>query len=257
MNKLLYLQQAFQAYILGEKSDLPAMITETTDLNKKQRISLYADGYVARLVEALSANYPQLKQFVGDKNFSLIARKFIKQFPSNNYLIRRFGDSLALFLITDPRYAKRPILAELARFEWASGDTFDAKNAPIFNVEDLRNIPPQKWGELKFYFHPTVKLDYFSYNIIQVWDALLDSKIKRASKLKTVQAVLFWRHKLDMLYRPLSSIESYALASALNGETFAVLCEGLCQWIPEDKVGIKAASILMQWLSDGIITTVE
>src|SRR6185437_3319452 len=257
MNKLLNVQLAFQAYILGESSDLPAMITETIDLNKQQRIGLYADGYVARLVEALSANYPQLKQFVGDKLFDSIAREFIKQHPSNVYSIRRFGDELASLLIADPRYAKRPILAELARFEWAAGDTFDAKDALVLDAESLRNIPPQEWGELKFYFHPSVRLDYFSYNITQIWDALIDNKTKRAVRVKPVQAVLFWRHKLDMLYRQLPYIEAYVLANALKGETFAALCESLCQLLPEDEAGVQAAKMLMEWLSAGIISAVK
>ena len=253
MNKLLILQQSFQSHILERDSDLFTFVTQTSDLSKTDRVELYAGGYVARLITALSANYPRLKEYTGEQVFERIATAYIKQYPSTTRSIRYFGDKLVIFL--QEHYSRRPILAEFASFEWGIGKTFDSADSIISTADDLRAVPPADWAKLGLYFHPSLSHADYSYNILQIWEGLSNNERKRARRLKTPQAVLFWRYNLEMLYRPLSIEESSVLSAALQGKTFGELCEVLCQWLPEDQVGLQAATLLMRWVSDGLISS--
>lgn len=252
MNKLLKLQQKFQSALLGEKSDFIKSIVDTDELSGEERINLYADGYIGRLVEALEANYPKLRQYTSVEKFDQMSRTYIAKYPSTFHRIRNFGDKLPFFLQNQKSY--KPVLAEIAKFEWAVGDTFDAIDSPILSIDDLKNISPQDWPNMRFNFHPSVRYQTFSYNVANIWDALLKDKTKRPILLKKPQKIMFWRQNFKTFYRQLSEMESYALEQALNGKTFAVICEGLCQCgLDEDVAGGEAAIILVQWLTNGII----
>ena len=252
MNKLLMLQQSFQTHILEGSSDLFDLVTQTSELSKADRIGLYSDGYLLRLITALSANYPRLKEYTGQQVFERIATKYIQLYPSITRSIRYFGDKLAIFL--QEGYPRRPLLAEFARFEWAVGKTFDSADSNILSADELKAVPPADWASLRFYFHPSLSYANFSYNILQVWEGLFNNERKRARWLKTAQAVLFWRYNLEMLYRPLSIEESSVISGALEGKTFGELCATLYKWFPEEQVGLQAATMLMRWVSDGLIT---
>lgn len=253
MHNLLSLQQAFQAQLLGEKSNFSSFVVVTMNPSAKERINIYAVGYANRLIDALTGNYAKLQQYMGEDKFNTLAKAYLALYPSHFRSIRWFGNKLPIFLQQHPPYYKRPVLAELAKFEWAIENAFDAQDAKTMSVEDFKNIPPDKWASMKFIFHPTLRYQTFSYNIIPLWEAILNSSAKRATILKNPQPVIFWRYNLDTVYRALSEMEAGILTFAMAGESFAVLCEKICQWVTEEEAAVQAATLLINWLSSGLI----
>lgn len=51
--------------------------------------------------------------------------------------------------------------------------------------------------------------------------------------------------------------EAWAIDSMLKELTFGELCEGLCQWHHEDTVGMKAATLLKNWIQAGLISEIK
>jgi len=41
-----------------------------------------------------------------------------------------------------------------------------------------------------------------------------------------------------------------------QGERFATLCEGLCEWIDETQAAAQAAIYLRRWVQDGLISRI-
>ncbi|OGI49418.1 MAG: hypothetical protein A3E57_01595 [Candidatus Muproteobacteria bacterium RIFCSPHIGHO2_12_FULL_60_33] len=48
--------------------------------------------------------------------------------------------------------------------------------------------------------------------------------------------------------------EAWALDAARTGESFATICEGLCEWIDTQNVALHAAGLMKQWIADGIVS---
>lgn len=71
------------------------------------------------------------------------------------------------------------------------------------------------------------------------------------------QPWLIWRQDLKTFYRSLSVDEAWALDAASKGESFAALCEGLCEWIDAQNVALHAAGLLKQWITDGLISEIK
>jgi hypothetical protein len=254
MNNLQKIQQDFQAQLLAPDSQnkLYNHIVKTKSPSGKQRIRIYTDGYRARLIEALSANYSQLSAYMGQISFDKMAKAYIKKHPSNFRAIQAFGDKLSIFL--QQYYPLKPILAELAKFEWAIGNTFDAVDQKTANVTDLQKIEPLQWANMKFIFHPSVSYHNFNCNVVTIWDGLLNKQRKRQIKLKKPQTIIFWRHNLETFYSVLPDAEAAAINFA--NQSFAKICDVLCQYYDEQSVANKSLSLLIKWLNSGLISQI-
>jgi hypothetical protein len=51
--------------------------------------------------------------------------------------------------------------------------------------------------------------------------------------------------------------EAAALDSALRGGNFGEICESLAEWLPDDEVPLRAASLLGAWADTGIIVGIH
>jgi hypothetical protein len=93
--------------------------------NSKDRINIYADGYKIRLSEAVLADYPALKNYLGDEMLEIIDN-FINNNPSNYYSLDfyplRFCDYLK-------NTSKDPFAIEIAEIECAINEIFYAKDS--------------------------------------------------------------------------------------------------------------------------------
>ncbi len=66
------------------------------------------------------------------------------------------------------------MLAELARWEWAMTEVFDAADADALGVGDLAQIAPEEWADLRFALHPSARRLALAWNAPQIWKAVTD-----------------------------------------------------------------------------------
>jgi hypothetical protein len=70
-------------------------------------------------------------------------------------------------------------------------------------------------------------------------------------------AWVVWRHELTTYFRSIEVDEAWALDALIAGQTFADLCEGLCEWIDAQHVATHAAGFLKTWIGDGMISKIH
>src|SRR5579864_6716562 len=136
VSQLSQLQDAFQRYMLHGEADIRQQVVGTARVPVQTRLAIYGDGYILRLLEALQATFPALAALAG-ADFERIGSHYIRTHESQFFSIRYYGDQLPQFLASDPQYAAVPILAELARWEWAMATVFDATDRVPLKVGDL------------------------------------------------------------------------------------------------------------------------
>ncbi len=258
MKALSQLQNQFQNYLLDSNLQFQNCIINTDKVPAEIRLGIYGNAYRIRLIEALAANYPILHMYVGDDQFEELGEAYLKTCPSTFRSIRWFGDCLANFLSNHSSYKEYPYLAELAQFEWTLTLAFDAIDDNILQIEEMASIPPDAWINMQLQMHPAVHRLSFSWNIIQIWQALSDENTppEPVHNLHPVEWVL-WRREFASQFCSLSNDEAWAIDAMRNGGTFSEICEGLCQWIDEDEAALRAASLLKSWISQGLITKVK
>lgn len=252
------LQVQMQAQVMSADGASPSYVTNAPPLSPAARLAIYRNAYVSRLTNALRANFVKLRQVLGDEVFDTAAAAFIAENPSTTRSIRWFGSQFAAFLQRRSPYNAQPILAELARFEWALTEVFDAGDRPSRGRELFLTTPPEHWGALSFTFHPAARTLSLRWNSIAVWQAL-DQGADAPAPQKSRDAVewLLWRHELQNFFRSIDSVEATALTAAMDGLPFAQVCERLTGMIDEDQIPLRACGLLAAWADSGILVNVS
>jgi hypothetical protein len=252
------LQEDFQGYLLALDARMHPHVLGSAQVSAEERLAIYADAYRLRLLEALDTDYPGLHAMLGDDDFDSMGRAYIAAHPSPYFSLRWFGNRLSEFLRTTEPYSQYPVFAEMAAFEWAKSDAFDAADSEIASIADMAAVPPDAWPGLTFVPHPSLRRLDLRWNVPTVWKA-----IDAGQEPPTLEendypiAWLVWRQDLLTYFRSLNVDEAWALDALQRGETFASICQGLTEWIDAQNVAVHAAGLLKQWLSNGLIRAIR
>jgi len=252
------LQRAFQRHVDRPGRAMERAVFATPEASAARRLGVYADAYRSRLVAALATDYPVLKGVLGNAGFERMMAEFIVAHPSRNANLRWYGGALGEFLARSPRWSRRPLLHELARFEWALGLSFDAADAPPVTVEEVARIAAAEWPGLRLRLHPSVQLLQLRSNAPRIWRAATEGR-KTPAPIRHPRpaAWLVWRIGHDPYYRVLPPDEAWALGAARRGREFASVVDGLRRFVGTAQAAQSAAQLLRNWLSEGLICSIE
>ena len=252
---LARLQGDFQEYLLRGAAALEQQVRGSERVPVATRLQIYGGAYRSRLAEALGNNYPALATLLGEADFATLANDYVREHDSEFFSIRYYGEALAQFLARHENYVAAPVLAELARWEWAMSGVFDAADAASVSHAALAQLPPQQWAQLRFTFHPSLARLALCWNVPQLWQALTtEAERPGVAVAAKPQQWLLWRHELNTYYRSLDDNEAAALDAARSGWPFGELCELLCDALGEQAAAAQAATLLRGWVDCGLIS---
>ena len=254
MNSLAALQRAFQRHVYHGGRVMTQAVRATPKAGAVRRLGIYADGYASRLVGALGIDYPGLRGVLGEAAFERVTREFVADYPSRHANLRWYGGELPAFLARAPRWRRRPLLAELARFEWALGLAFDAEDAIPTEAEELAGLAAEDWPHLRLQLHPSLQRVRLGSNVPQIWQAATAGReTPRVTTRRPPVEWLIWRKAHEPVYRALSSEEAWALGAVTRGRDFAALCSGLRRFVGTRHAAQTAVQLLRNWLSEQLI----
>lgn len=249
------LQRDFQNYLHFGDLDIEQAIVNTPLASAKTRLQIYRDAYQARLEEAMASNFPHLRTCLGNEVFHQMSLDYLASYPSTYRSIRWYGDKLASFLAS---YYREPFIAELAQFEWNMTLAFDAAESPVFQLDQMAAIPTELWESMILKAHPSLNRMNFLWNVVDLWEALANGQeLPTMNKSLKPSPWVLWRHEYMNRFYLLADDEAWALDNTLKGLSFGEFCEGLFQWHDEDAIGMRAASLLKNWIQSGFITDIS
>lgn len=257
MSKLDETQECFQRFLLERNLEFKHMVIGTEKVSAEDRLAIYSDAYRIRLIDTLASNYPVLYLYLETENFDALAGQYIDANPSTTKSIRWYGGQLSKFLKNHHDYQDYFYLAELAEFEWTMTLVFDAADSSVLPIEEMISLPADAWMTMKLQATPSVHRLNFYWNVVPIWQAISDDQDPEGPVVASSSTPwIIWRHNLMSRFCSLSADEAWALDAVLNQKKFGEICEGLCQWVPEEKAGMHAASLLKGWIQSGLIATI-
>jgi hypothetical protein len=256
---LATLQGQFQDYVLGARPGIEAAVVGNDRADARTRLNVYADAYRLRLLEALGNDYEALRLFLGADKFEQLGRAYIEAHPSDTASVRWFGRHLPEFLGATAGYAARPVLRELALFEWNKGEVFDAPDDEPLLIEAIAAVPPESWPEMRLLPHPTLRRLDLRWNVPAICQAYeAQEKVPKARARPRVVSWLLWRDEaLNIRWRALGADEAAAVDAMRAGHSFGELCELLCQWVEPEQAAMHAAGLLKRWVVDRLIVDLD
>ena len=250
---LAELQTRFQAGITEDDQTVLASITDSRKTDRTTLFSVYYDAYRLRLAEFLSHDYPMLRAYLDEEAFGRLVEDYIVSAPSRQRNARWYGARLPDFMDETAPWRTNRGAIDLARFERALSDAFDAADAPIISVDALSDIWAEDWPHIAFEFHPSVELLNLARGTVEVYCALANENEPPAIQ-QGEEAIVFWREEGQSSYRLAAEDERLALMEARQGKKFSDICALLAFQGKDYDVTPVVAGFLSQWFADGLVT---
>lgn len=224
--------------------------------NIADRVAIYADGFYARLEEALYSDYETLATVLGENKFRALCRNYLEAYPSQNFSLNCLGEHLSVFLTEQAPYNKKGHLAEIAAFEWAEYQAIVAADTHFLSPADLQQVPVDQWPELRLKLHPSATI------LIQYYNSLPIIKAARAHKsippkkiLQAPQAIMIWRRDQDVRFCTLDQFELTLIKKIQHQTSFTEICQELNKVMPEAEIALYLVSEINSWLKEKILFT--
>ncbi|MGA8890184.1 MAG: DNA-binding domain-containing protein [Anaeromyxobacteraceae bacterium] len=220
----------------------------TPDLPAIDRLTIYSDMYLWRLVDALRETFPNVVRYLGDEQFAALAEDYVRRNPSEHHDVGRVGRLLAVFLRSYPD-PERPDLADLAELEWARHQVFFAAPAEPAGPEAFAALTPEVFARTSLVLSPALRVLVLDHDAASLWRRLEDGE-PPGRPSAVVCAVAVWRRGFDVVHAPVSMDEALALEGAAAGHSLASICASFSE--QEDPTA-SAHAALASWIREGWI----
>jgi hypothetical protein len=253
MSSLQTLQQQMMQAVLAEQAPPLSIIRHDDIADTGSRLAVYRHGYRIRLRDALKNEFTGLRDLAG-KRFDSLLDKYVAAHPSEHYNIRWYGAGLAAFLSHAHPWRDKPQLAEMASLDWAISVAFDAANEPSISIADLSAMPPEAWPDMQLSLVHNLHVLSCRYNTAAFRRAAdHGSKPPRLRRFEQPRELLVWRKDTTVHYRQLEDDEWQVLSAAIQGASFARLCEHLATLHGEAAALPAMVTLLRGWLEAGLV----
>lgn len=256
MTALAELQSGFLQHLRGADALAVSLLDAEQGIPPGLGLQIYTHAYGARLRDALLSDHAVLAQYLGDRRWQRIVDAYIAANPSTHRSLRHFGDALPRFLRLHFATRLHPRIAELAAFERALLDSFDAADAPVAHWDQLLVLPETRWPTLCPRFQPSLRRQATRTNCVQIWMAAQAGQALPKAAFASRSDWAIWRDA-DLIthFRSLSETEAAALDLFMAGRDFAGCCDALLAYMPEADVPATALGYLAQWCADGWVAS--
>jgi len=255
MSDLKTMQGMFQGAVMGHENDFLSHIESGGKISAKRRLYIYQHAYKARLRDVLAEDFPVLHTMLGDEVFYELCHRYCDAYPSSHPSLRYFGQRLEKYVTEIAPYNEQEIIGEMARFEWAFHDVFDAGDHDYVRIEEVAALPASVWTTLRFDFHPSFFMAPYHWNVAAVWSSVQKEaeQLILPEKMPEITYVIQWRRDLLSYFRTLADDEARVLALAREGTSFPDICEALARTQGEG-ASERAAELLKGWIAEGLIS---
>lgn len=154
--------------LLGENSELEIALPSER-LSAEDRLKIYSDAYIARLIECLQADFPALQHAVGDETFGSFVVGYLQKFPSTSYtladLSQHFPDYLNEIRPEETKGTDEPnwadFLIDLATLELCYNEVFDLPGEEQIENrlnEQILELDEERWPLCRLIPSKTLRL---------------------------------------------------------------------------------------------------
>ena len=169
MSELRNFQDAFVAALGAMPSALTPWLTSQEA--GEAGLSVYRNTIARGCVDALAANFPTVRDMVGDDWFAAAAALFAREAPPSSAALLNYGEDFPGWLDRFPPAQDLPYLAGVAHLDrlWIEA-LFAAEAAPL-SPEVLAGLSPSALAESRVALCPSVRFALFEAGLPSLWAA--------------------------------------------------------------------------------------
>ena len=238
---------------------LEDIVLPSKQLSAEERLEVYANMYFWRLVDVLADDFPATRRLVGPDLFFDLAKAYLVAHPSRHYSLSMLGDRFPGFLeTTDADVPHRSFAVDVARIERAVEEVFDVEAAPPLDPDDLLDVPPDSWNDVRLETTAAMRLLELRH---PADDWLQAHREDRHEDVPAPRPAWLLVHRQDLaVWRvDLSREEFTTLECLARGATLGAALEA-CLELPdldEDMVFRSVSGWFRRWAAKGLFTSIS
>jgi hypothetical protein len=235
------------------RGERPVVLNLQRGVLGEARLAVYAEGYLARMREALAETYEAVRHVLGETAFRELARAYAQRHPSHEYNLSLAGRHLPEFLQEAEWTSRLPFLLDLARLEWLVQRAFHAFHEPARDLAALADQPTEAWERLRIVFQPSVGLIASDWPVLDLWRARTQDRATINIPLAgRPQRVLVFRRGEQVRCELLEPAQFDLLEALLAGAALGEACERLARSGGSPPVSAWFA----RWAGEGLIAKI-
>jgi hypothetical protein len=225
------------------------------------RLAVYQQGYVARLVECLADDYPVLQHALGEAPFEDLCRAYIATHPSRGPSLNYFGRHMARFCLEEaPQpFPQSAFARDLATLEWAIVEVIHAPGSEPLTVDGLREVPMEAWADARLVANTASRLLRFDHPVNAYFQAFREDREPTIPQA-TPSATVVYRSDANVWRMDLTVPMFAVLSSLMGGDSLAVALgrghEALGD-VDEARAGQLVMAWFREWVASGLFSRVE
>ena len=239
---------------------LERVILRSESMTSLDRLQIYSRAYFLRLIECLRAEFPAVRQAIGDEAFDGLGIGYLIDYPSTSYTLANLGASFDEFLertrpataIDENEFDFASFLIELARLERIYSEVFHARGpetAKSLLQDDLNGLRPEVFADSRLTFHPSVRLVQLQYPVHEYVSAIRQNQEPQLPESRPAFLVVTRRNYIVRRFE-VDSRQFHLLERLVAGSTVIEALQSLRQ-LPESAVASETlAGDLHRWFRD-------
>ncbi len=225
------------------------VVTRSATMRPMARLDVYNGGYLTRLVEAMTSDFPGVLHALGDDGFRDLVRDYVTRHPSRHQNLIFLGSRLPDFIAGRKHLPHRAFLRDLARLEVAMNEAFHAPAFAPFDVSTLQALAPEDWSGAVFCGNPSLHLVETTYPVNRYLQAVFDEREPEIPARSRSRVAVY--RKDFRVWRAGLGAEAFAtLAALLRSVPFGEALRFAGREV--DKVG----GWFQDWAADGLFSEV-
>lgn len=234
--------------------DVGEIVTPSATLNSTERAGVYRGMYLLRLKEALANDYPVIADYLGEDEFENLTTGYVRNYPSRSYTLNRLGDNLPAYITELPAFEQRGLLHDLARYELAVSQVFDAVESIPLTDEQIAAVPPESWESAVLKPIKALWMGRFEYQVGAYKEAYRDSTAYPAMEPAETR-ILIYRREYQVFWGELSKPAFALLEMLVGGEKLGSAVETAC--LDHDAQEDQLFDWFQGWMRDRLFAAVE
>jgi len=229
------------------------LFSGTPELPADERVRIYANMYLWRLVDALRNDFPKLAAVLEDDEFFALMEKYLRRHPSGHPDVGQVGRHLVRFLREHPDPSRRPDLADLAELEQVRSEIFLETDADPIEASAIAALGAEKFARARLRLVPALQLRHFEYQVAPLWRSL-DEEQPTPPPQRSANDLAIWRKGFSVFHAVLAMEEAEALRRAMRAVPLEQVCAAYSQ---HDSPAQAAFSALSSWFAEGWVAALE
>ena len=248
MPRLRDLQSRFGAMALGGAApeELAALVKDDRPIPAAQRLSIYRNNTRLGLADPLAANFPVVRQLVGEAFFARMAGDFILAHPPSRPELLMYGQEFPAFIADYPAAASVPYLADMARLELAWNFAYNAAEREPMAAIALTRFAPEELESLRLVPHPSLRFVASLFPVMAIWQAHQseDAPIEAIDLQAGSDMLLVYRPREAPLIRKVGAGAFDFVMALAAGQNLTAACNSALAGDPDFNIGAELASLL-------------